>query len=75
MSDSQREQKSFFCVSIGAGLTDRMDMCCQGESVACLDSTCPCGTLVTAIAVSDTDATRLGVVIKRIGSETGSPFN
>jgi hypothetical protein len=75
MNDRKRKQKSFFCVSMGAGLTYRMDMSCQGRSVACLDRTCPCGTLVAAIAASETAATRLGAVIKRIGSATGSPFN
>ena len=75
MNDRKRKQKSFFCVSMGAGLTYRINMSSQGKSVACLDWTCLCGTLVAAIAASETAATRLGAVIKRIGSATGSPFN
>ena len=54
----------FFCVSMGAGLTYRMDMSCQGTQRSHLDRTCPCGTLVAAIAASETAATRLGAVIK-----------
>jgi hypothetical protein len=68
-----KRSKIFFCVSIGARLTHHIDLPRQGESIACLDGAGQCGTLVTAIAASDTIAYRLGAVIKRIGLETGSP--
>jgi hypothetical protein len=71
----RKEAKTiFFCFSIGAGLTYHIEWKCQDNSVASLDISIQCGTLVAAIAAFATTEILFGAVVKHIFSEMGSPF-